>query len=138
MGVSSHLPHDLLALTGLSTAELATGMMIICLPTLPGIVRRREKRQEMSSVNARNSAPGSHPRHGIRFEDDNMLLEPDDFDYLEREPSTPRIKRPENVIVNDIKGGEAFGHLGPGFGSPSGDNAPPGRIMKMVTIEQSV
>ena len=128
----------LLALIALRTAELATGMMIICLPTLPGIIRRKEKQPEMSAAKVQSGSSKCHPRYGMRLDEDNMLLEPDDYDYLEREPSTPRIKRPENVIVNDIKGGEAFGNLGPRFASTSRDNAPPGRIMKMVTIEQSV
>lgn len=129
-----------LTLTDSRTAELATGMMVICLPTLPGILQRRTKKPSPSIVNgsAKSRNIKSHPRHGLGSTDtDMMFMESDYFELREGWPNGSHVRVPQNALINEIRGGEEDGCTPGELGSTRDNHTPSNGIRKMVNIEQS-
>ena len=115
-------------------AELATGVMIICMPTLPGILQHRKKKPSLSIING--SAKSRSLRYGPRATEQDDI----DGDYypLEGWPKDSRLRPPQHAVTTDITGGDTEGGKKSfDFGSKGEEAIPPGGIVKMVKIEQS-
>lgn len=114
--------------------------MVICLPTLPGILQRRTKKPSLSIVNgsakSRNINP--HSRHGLRSTDtDMMFMDSDYFELREGWPNGAHGRVPQNALINEIRGGKEDGCTPGELESTRDNHTPSNGIRKMVNIEQS-
>ncbi|MCJ1475671.1 hypothetical protein MMC13_004334 [Lambiella insularis] len=119
-----------------ATAELATGVMVICLPTLPGILHRHARRPSTTIVNG--SGIKSLPRHGPKsLEKDDTLLEGNYFELRDGKYKEPQVHVPQTAFVNEIRGGGESADVDYQLG-PRGDAIwPSDGIMKVTRIELS-
>ncbi|KAL9122091.1 MAG: hypothetical protein Q9187_001351 [Circinaria calcarea] len=124
-----------------ATAELATGVMIICLPTLPAILKPRLRKPPSNTVISNAKYRGNNPHSPFGFmgtAKDRAIAE---RDYLElrssRQSVETGVRIPPNALVNEIKGGEEDASTGDQLKPARDDAVPSGGIMKMVEIEQS-
>ncbi|MCJ1380518.1 hypothetical protein MMC17_003626 [Xylographa soralifera] len=120
-------------------AELATGMMIICLPTLPGVLHRHSKRPSKSVVNgsARSRSLKFFPHHGQSSTNrDDMLEDRDYFELTEGRIADSSVMMPKRAFINEITGGHGNTHADYDLGESEAIGTPVGGILKMTTIEQ--
>ncbi|KAL9121474.1 MAG: hypothetical protein Q9187_001965 [Circinaria calcarea] len=142
MGVCSPLsPNNIFARTKVdSTAELATGVMIICLPTLPAILKPRLRKPPSNTVISSAKYRGNNPHSPFGFmgtAKDRATAERDYFELRSsRRSAETGVRIPPNTFVNEIKGGEEDGSTGDQLKPGRDDAVPPGGILKMVKIEQ--
>jgi hypothetical protein len=116
--------------------------MVICLPTLPGILQRRQRRPSISIINGSGK---SRPRYGPNSygasstEDDAQPLE---GGYYELQPGRPAaaarlpIQRPPNGFVNEIRGGDDESRTDVPVRAGGRDAERAHGIIKSVKIEQ--
>ena len=137
-----YLPTFLIILAEryISNAELATGMMIICLPTLPGIFQGRHKRQPSRSI---LEGSGRSARYQNSYRISGM-------EGYSSQDNDGRLFRNEYVELSDIhhnfpaaggKPGTVTNRIEGGYSPPerSSDEFPTpasGEILKTVTLEQ--
>lgn len=110
-------------------AELATGMMIICLPTLPGLLRKRRKGQQSRSL--------FDTAQSVRYANSERYYELDRSRLSDNDKQISRLEHVESSdtdspIVNEIQGGYAM----PEFSWNYGNEQAAGKILKTVTVEQ--
>ena len=120
-----------------ASAELATGVIVICLPILPGIRHRRKLRSD---------AYATHDSTHARQRGSKLQLGPEaaldtGFDFhLSGKPGGSRETmplRPDPVIINEIKGGNDSSDT-PLWSQYGGSQEPEtGQIFKMTRIEQT-
>lgn len=150
-------------LTFCSTAELAAGMMIICIPTIPGLFQHRREQSAARSAGASNQVLSSRSRisklgisamgnYGSPTENRHVvnnnyfeLVEPK-ADLEKRDPQVALKKlsgsgTSDNSVEVSYGGGYAGGYPGysggysgySGYDNRTSDNG----ILKTVTVEQS-
>ena len=121
-------------------------MMIICLPVLPGLLRRRGRHRGRShyhvattfSNRAGSKAyPRFAPSSSTTISDKNV-----EGEYLElagRPSTSGGLGIPELAVLNHVRGGDEkdFDFGLEGLRGPSGEMGRPGGIVKTVTVEQS-
>ena len=118
-----------------STAELATGMMVISLPIVPGLFQRRPSRPSISIVNnSRRSksayASRHYPRYGLGSTDDSNALEQGAYYELDEVVRT-------TISTSEGKPFDSVFHRGVNMGSGRGQmGTSDGMILKSITVEQ--
>ena len=118
-----------------STAELATGMMVISLPIVPGLFQRRHSRPSLSIVNnSRRSksayASRYYPRYGLGSTDDSNVLEQGAYHELDEVVRT-------TISTSEDKPFASVFHRGRYVGGERGQlGTSDGMILKTITVEQ--
>lgn len=123
-----------------SMAELTTGVMVICLPTLPGILHYRKKKPSISIVNGNVKSHNltSNARYGPRSVGKaNTFLGGEYIELGEGQHRGPDASTPRDLVVNEIRGDEDNDRTSHHDWASNDDFVPPGRILKMIKIEQS-
>ena len=121
-------------------AELATGIMVVCLPTLPGIMQRRTKRPALGILNGSTKSRSltSNSRFGPRsVARDSTLLTGEYIELGEGQSRALDVSTSRNMVINKIKGSENDDLSTREAAATSHYSPPPGRILKIVEIEQS-
>ena len=124
----------------LSTAELATGVIVVCIPTLPAILQHRTKRPPMSILNSSTKSRSltSNVRYGPgSVARDSTLLGGEYIELGEGQPRAPDVSPPRKMAVNKITECEDDKPSTCDISATSTCSPPPGRILKIVEIEQS-
>ena len=117
------------------------GVIVICLPILPGIRHRRKPRPDLyttSDTIKRRRLEASVGLGRISAVREKGLSEAEDPVSGDDSDETVIVARPDPAIVNEIRGGE-YEENGCSWFHFEGDGAPdPGQIVKTTRIEQSV
>ena len=113
-------------------AELALGVIIICLPTLPSLLRRNRSNHSLGNPFETEHSP-QYPANDRYY----RLNRPRLSDNGRQFSKTDRVEPPDTTVqaehvINEIHGG----YLGEAPRSRYDDNPEPGMILKTVTIEQ--
>ena len=133
----SPTPYSLfqLVLMDFRTAELATGMMIICFPTLPGIFQRRSRKPTPSIVNgSSNRARNIRPYQRTTYADEDY------HELVDGKYREVRIGKPAQAIINNIRGGSSGDddtYSSSMLGLQTDANTMSDGIVKMTKIEQT-
>ena len=119
------------------TAELAIGMMVLCFPTLPGLVQKHSRKPSHSIINGSARSPAAKAylqRSRGSPDEENTLVEGDYFELDEARREQAYLEPPKNVIVSEISRGTVVGEHGSWPGCEG--NMPSNGIMRTIRIEQ--
>ena len=123
-----------------STAELATGMTIICLPTLPALLKLCSRRPSTNDLNAssRSRSRNPHLYYSPRGTDKgNTPMEGEYLELRERLHGHQESKTPHSTFIRAISGGEENDYTNHRLRSREDTNVPASGILKTIKIEQS-
>lgn len=124
-----------------STAELAVGVLIICFPTLPGILQRRTSKPSASIINGsdknRSTISGSKKRYSGNPWPHDSSIDEEYYELTKGSLDASHVRVPQSAIVNEIRGGKDD-YTSYGLRVKDKDKTTPtDGIMKVTEIKQS-
>ena len=124
----SYCSEQKLRLIDGSTAELATGVTLTCVPTLPSLYKRRKSKP---STRVTIGSKRSRSTQLTSTDNDPTIVEADYFELKGRDGGKRHTRMPATAFVNEITGGEGDSdHSVESLDTTRG-------IMRVVKIEQS-
>ena len=112
--------------------------MVLCFPTLPGIVQSRIRKPSHSIINGSARSPAAKAylqRSRGSPDEENTLVEGDYFQLDEARREQAHLTSPKNAVVSEITRGSMVDEDEPGTGREG--HMPWNGIMKTIRIEQT-
>lgn len=126
-----------------STAEVSTGIICVCLPTLAALARPNRRGPTASIMNGQSNSRGQsyYRRKQLGDSDDQTLVSGNYLELGERNHDNPGVQVPQRTVVTGIEGGthssEFHQDHGIAMAGYEADLVQGPAILKTVRIEQS-